>query len=137
MGLGTTADVSLAEAREAAAQARRLVRQGIDPIEQRRKERAEKAAERGLNTFAEVADAYIAAHSPSWRNAKHRQQWRNTLNTYVIPVLGSMPVGSARRGRCHPRPRAHLAPETRDSVARPRAYRGSTRLCDRSGLAHG
>jgi integrase len=28
----------------------------------------------------------------SWRNAKHRQQWRNTLTTYVSPVFGSVPV---------------------------------------------
>ena len=55
MGLGTAADVSLAEARDAAAAARKLVRQGADPIARRRAERADAAGRAGLNTFAEVA----------------------------------------------------------------------------------
>jgi integrase len=98
MGLGTAADVSLAEAREAAAAVRKLVRQGIDPIERRRMQRAELAARAGLNTFSEVADAYIAAHEASWRNSKHRQQWRNTLDTYAVPILGKLPVAQVDVG---------------------------------------
>ena len=98
MGLGTVADVSLAEAREAAAAVRKLVRQGIDPIERRRMQRAELAARAGLNTFSEVADAYIAAHEASWRNSKHRQQWRNTLDTYAVPILGKLPVAQVDVG---------------------------------------
>jgi len=98
MGLGTLADVSLAEARDAAAAARKLVRQGIDPISRRRAERADAAERTGLNTFAEVADAYIAAHEASWRNAKHRQQWRNTLDTYARPVLGNLGVAIVDTG---------------------------------------
>lgn len=97
MGLGTLADISLAEARDAATTARKLVRQGINPIDQRRAQRAENAAQAGL-TFAQVADAYIKAHEPSWRNAKHRQQWRNTLDTYADPVLGKLPVASVDVG---------------------------------------
>ncbi len=98
MGLGTIADVSLAEARDAATAARKLVRQGIDPIAQRRAERADVAGRAGLNTFAEVAVAYIAAHAASWRNAKHRQQWRNTLDTYAQPVLGNLGVAMVDTG---------------------------------------
>ena len=64
MGLGTDRDVSLAEARDAAAAARMMVRQGINPIDQRRTARAENAADVGL-TLNEVADAYITAHEPS------------------------------------------------------------------------
>ena len=45
-----------------------------------------------------MADAYIAAHEPSWRNAKHRQQWRNTLDTYAGPVLGKLPVAQVDVG---------------------------------------
>jgi integrase len=98
MGLGTVADVSLAEARDAAAVARKLVKQGIDPIERRRAERADAAGRAGLNTFSEVADAYIAAHAASWRNAKHRQQWSNTLHTYARPVLGNLGVATVDTG---------------------------------------
>jgi hypothetical protein len=98
LGLGTVADVSLAEARDAAAAARTLVRQRIDPIARRKAERADAAGRADLNTFAEVADAYIAAHAPSWRNAKHRQQWRNTLDTYARPVLGNLGVAMVDAG---------------------------------------
>ncbi len=97
MGLGTVTDVSLAEVRDAAAAARKMVRQGINPIDERRSARAEIAAQASL-TFAQVADAYIAAHEPSWRNAKHRQQWRNTLDTYAAPVLGKLPVAQVSVG---------------------------------------
>jgi integrase len=90
MGLGIVADVSLAEAREAAGSARKLVRQGINPIDQRRAQRAD-AIQPGL-TFAQVAGVYIKAHEPSWRSAKHRQQWHNTLDTYAGPILGKLPV---------------------------------------------
>ena len=97
MGLGAVDDVSLAEARDAAGAARKLVRQGMNPIDQRRAARAESATQAGL-TFAQVADAYIAAHEPSWRNAKHRQQWRNTLDTYAVPFLGKLPVAQVSVG---------------------------------------
>lgn len=43
-------------------------------------------------TFKDVATGYIAANEESWRNPKHRQQWRNTLDTYVYPVIGDLPV---------------------------------------------
>jgi integrase len=98
MGLGALADVSLADAREAAAAARKLARQGFDPIERRLSERTDATTRAGLHTFSEVADAYIAAHEASWRNAKHRQQWRNTLDTYAAPVMGKMPVAQVDTG---------------------------------------
>jgi hypothetical protein len=43
-------------------------------------------------TFRSVANDYIKAHAPAWRNPKHRAQWRSTLDTYVHPVIGDMPV---------------------------------------------
>jgi integrase len=98
MGLGAFPDVSLAEARDAAAAARKQVRQGVNPIDQRRATRTAVAASAGLNTFAQVADAYIAAHDASWRNAKHRQQWRNTLDTYARPVMGNLGVAVVDTG---------------------------------------
>lgn len=90
MGLGPVLDVSLAEARDRAQECRRLVREGVDPIEQRR----ERAASRktAVPSFATAAEAYIAAHGPKWRNEKHREQWRSTLTTYAAPVIGQMPV---------------------------------------------
>src|SRR5579863_7603499 len=97
MGLGTVDDVSLSEARDTAAAARKLVRQGVSPIDQRRAARDAAATQAGL-TFAQVAAAYIAAHEASWRNPKHRQQWRNTLDTYAVPILGKLPVAQVDVG---------------------------------------
>ena len=98
MGLGALSDVSLAEAREAAAAARKLVRQGVDPIARRRSERADTAARSRLNTFADVAEAYIAAHEAGWRNARHRQQWRHTLDSYARPAIGDLGIASIDTG---------------------------------------
>ena len=91
MGLGAITDVSLAEAREAAEVCRKLLREGIDPVERRRAERT-KAVAPDAPTFREVAEGYIAAHSAGWRNAKHRQQWGNTLATYAFPVIGDLAI---------------------------------------------
>ena len=77
MGLGSFSDVSLAEAREAAQECRLLVRQGCDPIEDRRKKKADAS---GAMTFRQVADRYLAGHEAGWRNDKHRRQWRATLS---------------------------------------------------------
>ena len=91
-GLGSATAISLKRARELAAEARALRSQGIDPIEARKQERAKArlAAARSL-TFRECAERFLAAHDASWRNPKHRQQWRSTLaSTY--PLLGSLPV---------------------------------------------
>ncbi len=85
LGLGAERDVTLAEAREKARECRRLLGQGKDPLAERR---AARAAQGDALTFSDVAERYIGAHEASWRNPKHRQQWRNTLRDYVAPVLG-------------------------------------------------
>jgi integrase len=91
LGLGPYGDrdVSLKSARIFAAQARALTREGIDPIDKRHREAGEKKLAQGsLITFKEAAERYVAAHSPSWRNAKHRAQWSATLDRYAFPVFG-------------------------------------------------
>ena len=97
MGLGSLRDVTLEEAREKAAEARRLKKQGINPIAANAAAEAAKAAEQAQEaaravTFEECARAFINSHKPSWRNAKHGQQWQNTLSTYAYPVIGTLPV---------------------------------------------
>src|SRR5262249_6568062 len=52
------------------------------------KERAADAAKR--KTFAECAEAFLKKHSNGWKNAKHRQQWQNTLRDYANPVIGKL-----------------------------------------------
>ena len=90
MGLGSCANVGLAEAREKAADARKQVKQGIDPLEA--KEAEQTAVEAKATTFRELATEYIADHRPGWRNAKHGQQWENTLAQYAFPKIGDKPI---------------------------------------------
>jgi len=90
MGLGPLDRVSLADARLLARDARRLLAEGKDPINERRAKKSRAP------TFREAAAAFIAAHEAAWRNSKHRQQWRNTLNTYAASVIGDLPVDEVR-----------------------------------------
>lgn len=107
LGLGAAAGpdaISLAKARDLATALRLKVKAGIDPLAERQREAAEAiAAAQAANvagiSFKHVAEAHIKANEGSWRNAKHRQQWRNTLATYVYPVIGDLPV--AEIGTAH------------------------------------
>lgn len=89
MGLGSLQNVSLAEARDAAAEARKQVASGLNPIDQRRNKHVVAA---GIPTFEEAAKKLIASLKPGWKNAKHADQWSNTLATYAYPVIGAKKV---------------------------------------------
>jgi integrase len=93
MGLGSLEVISLASARTAALECRRLCHAGIDPIEHRNASRTEaKLAAARAMTFDDCADRYMTAHATGWRNSKHRAQWAATLRTYVTPIFGSLPI---------------------------------------------
>jgi integrase len=91
MGLGSFPEVSLAEAREQAQKARSKVREGIDPILERKRIKSALIAEYTSSvTFKEAAQSYIAAHESAWKNSKHAAQWSSTLETYAYPVIGDV-----------------------------------------------
>lgn len=93
MGLGSALAVSLEEARAKARDCRALLDQKIDPIAARDEtEQAKRLEKARAMTFDQCAAAYIAAHRAGWKNAKHAQQWQNTLDSYTSPVFGSLPV---------------------------------------------
>lgn len=93
MGLGPVHTVTLQEARAKARECRSTLLEGKDPIETRSASRLIEALERAkMMTFDQCAAAYIAAHRSSWKNAKHANQWENTLETYASPIIGKMPV---------------------------------------------
>ena len=99
MGLGGYPDVTLADARRRARELREQIDSGIDPIGQRREARAAlRAALIRAMTFSQCVDAYLDAHNESWSNAKHRQQWRNTLATYAGPIIGDLDVARIDTG---------------------------------------
>jgi integrase len=99
MGLGSAETISLAEARELATECRKLRLRGIVPIQARREGRTEAilAAAKAL-TFRQCAEAYIEDHKPAWKHPKHAAQWPSTLEAYVYPVFGELPVQSVDVG---------------------------------------
>ncbi len=85
MGLGAAGKdgVSLAQARERAAEAREALNRGEDPIEARD---AKNAPPRVVPTFGQMADEYVEAQKPQWRNDKHQAQWSMTLKVYAKSI---------------------------------------------------
>jgi integrase len=95
LGLGSAELVSLAEARDKALAARKLLLNGVDPIEANMAARASAALEAAMGmTFKSCAEAYIDTHKAGWRNAKHADQWGSTLKAYAYPIFGELPVSS-------------------------------------------
>lgn len=89
MGLGPVHTISLAEARELAAAARKQLLAGIDPLAGRREAKAKASM---IPIFWIAATDYIEANKSGWKNAKHADQWANTLETYAKPFIGTMRV---------------------------------------------
>jgi integrase len=79
MGLGSATSVPLADAREKAAGARRKIAQGLNPIDERKRDG-------GIPTFGEMADDVREALSAGFRNEKHKAQWKSTLATYAAQL---------------------------------------------------
>ena len=93
MGLGGFPAISLKDARTLAAECRLSLQFGVNPLEERRKkETAQRLEAARALTFDDCAAAYVDAHKTGWKNAKHAQQWPNTLQAYASPVFGSLPV---------------------------------------------
>lgn len=98
-GLGPLDLVSLAEARDMAREARKLLLSGVDPIAAKQQARAAaRAAEAATMTFATAAERYIKSHKAGWKNAKHGDQWGASLKTYAEPVLGNVDVSKVDTG---------------------------------------
>ncbi len=95
MGLGPYPEVSLAEARDKGRELRKQIREGIDPLEEKRERKAEalkQAAKR--KTFEECALAYIEDKRAGWKNSKHASQWQNTLDKYAFPLIGNFQINA-------------------------------------------
>lgn len=89
IGLGGYPDTTLAGARERAREAKNLIRQGIDPIEERRQAQAAlKAAQESHKTFADLWEQFLEAKLVSVTK-KTRQHWISSIERYALPVIGS------------------------------------------------
>jgi integrase len=98
MGLGAYPEVSIAAARAAANQARSLIAANLDPIEEKRRLELATAAQvtKKSVTFEQASRELFKALKPGWKNAKHRNQWITTLETYVFPFIGHKSVEELR-----------------------------------------
>jgi integrase len=95
IGLGGFPTVTLAQACDKAREARDKIERGVDPMAERKAAREGLAATRrkGL-TFSEAANLYLDAKLDTYRNEKHRYQWRATLEQLAFPVLGKLAVSA-------------------------------------------
>ena len=84
-GLGGADMVTINQARDRALEYRRMAKQGLNP---------RFNAQREIPTFAEIAQQVHIDRMPTWRNAKHGQQWINTLRDHAFPKIGRMPIDS-------------------------------------------
>ena len=91
IGLGSGDLVTLAEAREAALENRKLARAGGDPL-------ATKRAVVELPTFNEAVEKVVELHAPTWTNPKHAAQFRNTLSSYAEPIIGTKSISDITTG---------------------------------------
>lgn len=89
-GIGSASDINLREARDMAHEMRKVVRSGGDPVAKRQADR------HGAVTFAMATEKVHAQLLKSWGNAKHRDQWINTLRTYAFPMIGKVPVADVQ-----------------------------------------
>jgi integrase len=88
MGLGALHTRDVREARAEARRLRQLLVDGRDPLDERNRAIAARAAEQAKDkTFAEVAAAYIEAHRPGWSSPEHARQWHRSLFEDARPLL--------------------------------------------------
>ena len=94
LGLGNYPMVSLAEARRIAAENKALAQRGINP-------KLEKVTPKVIPSFTEVIELALPSILDELKNAKHRAQWRTTLETYALPSIGSIPVNEISVNEIH------------------------------------
>ena len=86
-------DINLSDARQQAAECRRLLALGKDPLAEREGARERTLVEKQRSmTFDQCSQAYIAAHKDGWRNSKDSAQWESSLRLHASPVIGPLPV---------------------------------------------
>jgi integrase len=100
LGIGPLHTISLAEARETALGYRKQIKAGINPLDAKIADKADRKlqaqaarAERARAlTFKDCADRYISVRGAKWTNAKHAAQWRATLRQHAYPIIGDLNV---------------------------------------------
>ena len=96
MGLGTYPTVGIRDARLKAIELRGQIDDGGDPLEARRMSDEEQRLKLAMPTFEEAARDVHRSLSAGFRNANHIDQWINTLDDYVFPKIGRVPVAELK-----------------------------------------
>lgn len=91
LGLGGYPAVGLAEARTKAVYTLELIRQGRNPVTERR-EALSGAQRPAMPTFRHTAERVIGLRGPTWTSPRHARQWTESLTNHVYPLIGSKPV---------------------------------------------
>lgn len=93
MGLGPYPLIKLAEARDLAIDARRLLVAGKDPIAAREEERKQQQRDQAKRVaFKDFADEFVETKKAEWKGNRHYDQWKQSLTDYVYPLIGELPV---------------------------------------------
>lgn len=93
IGLGGYPEVSLADAREKAREKKKLIEQGIDPVEEKKTQKlALYRTQAKRMTFSEAARLCHEKKIPEFRNEKHKKDWIRSIENLANPVIGDMPV---------------------------------------------
>lgn len=92
MGLGPYPDISLAEARRAAEDARHAVRNGKDPIAERHADKKARS-----NLLADVAETAFKARKSQLKDDGKAGRWFSPVSLHILPKLGKVPVTELRQ----------------------------------------
>lgn len=95
LGLGGYPTVGLSEARNKAAEEKKKVKNGGNPLAERQEARKQALTARE-RTFERVAELCITAREPGWKGVKQGQIWRQSLKDYAFPEIGKKPVNEIR-----------------------------------------
>lgn len=93
IGLGSYPSVTLAQARAMAEELQKKIKDGIDPIDERKKMRIDLIKEQTQNiTFSDAMHQYVNMRAKGFTDPRQADDWRRMLTTYALPHLGDMPV---------------------------------------------
>ena len=98
IGLGTYPSVGPEEARERAQEIRKAIRQGRDPIRERRVAREQAKEQQLIPTFREASASFIESMTPTWRTLNSRRHWESSLSNHVCPAIGDKPMNEVTSG---------------------------------------
>ncbi|MBX8826812.1 site-specific integrase [Ochrobactrum sp. SFR4] len=131
MGLGSVSSVSLKEAREAADRYRAMVRENIDPIKER--ERNKREAARNLHLLKDIALDAFESRKAELKGDGDAGRWFSPLEHHILPKLGKVPVADINQTDI----RDTLAPIWHSKAATAEKALGRLRICMKHAAALG